>query len=105
MLILSSGMFCRIAVTLVSDPGANLVWRDVREVVIGRIRNTREYKSSENGDMSILSLSLLPGQFMTIDMDERSVSDSFSGEINGRAVVQYYVSKNSKLFNKIDTMG
>lgn len=63
--------FDRIAVVLVSDPAANLLWKDVREVVIGRIRNTREYKADEQGDMSVISLNLLPGQFMTLPMDDR----------------------------------
>ena len=63
----------RIAITLVSDPGANLQWKDVREVVIGRIRNTREYRPNEHGDMSVLSLNLLPGQLMTMPLDERLV--------------------------------
>ena len=61
----------RIAVTLVSDPAANLSWRDVREVVIGRIRNTREYKENESGDMSVLSLNILPGQYMSLPKDDR----------------------------------
>ena len=62
---------CRIAVTLVSDPGANLIWKDVREVVIGRITNTREYRPNEHGDMSVLSLNLLPVQLLTVPMDDR----------------------------------
>lgn len=60
--------------TLVSDPAANLSWRDVREVVIGRIRNTREYRLDESGDMSVLSLNLLPGQYMSLPKDDRLVS-------------------------------
>lgn len=61
----------RIAVTLVTDPAANFMWGDVREVVIGRIRSMREYRADDSEDMTVISLNVLPGQVINDQQTDR----------------------------------
>lgn len=64
-------IFCRIAFTLITDPAAEFVWGDVREVVIGRIRSMREYRADDSEDMTVLSLNVLPGQVINDQPTDR----------------------------------
>jgi len=45
----------------VHDQSSEIKWRDVRELVVGRIRNSPESEDDEDNDNSVLSLGLFPG--------------------------------------------
>ena len=60
--ILRQGLQRRIRITMVHEVCDELGWSDVRELVVGRIRNTAECDDDEN-DMSVVSLGLFPGSF------------------------------------------
>ena len=60
--ILRQGLQRRIRITMVHEVCDELGWSDVRELVVGRIRNTAECDDDEN-DMSVVSLGLFPGNF------------------------------------------
>uniref|UniRef100_A0A8C6M4N3 plus-end-directed kinesin ATPase n=1 Tax=Nothobranchius furzeri TaxID=105023 RepID=A0A8C6M4N3_NOTFU len=56
--LLHQGLQRRIAVTIVHESGGDIEWNDIRELVVGRLRNTPE--SDENiVDPNILSLNIL----------------------------------------------
>ncbi|XP_078483621.1 kinesin-like protein KIF1A isoform X3 [Ciona intestinalis] len=69
--LLHQGIQRRIAVTIVHEHGPELVWRDVKEVVVGRIRNKLKPEESTNSTDNILSLSLLPGHYVYPPIDDR----------------------------------
>lgn len=46
-------------------------WRDVRELVVGRIRNSPESDEDEDNDNSVLSLGLFPGEYLEVPGDDR----------------------------------
>ncbi|CAH1116318.1 unnamed protein product [Phaedon cochleariae] len=71
LFLLHQGIQRRIRITIVHDPAAEMKWRDVRELVVGRIRNTPESEEDEDNDNSVLSLGLFPGEYLEIPGDDR----------------------------------
>ncbi|XP_072393950.1 kinesin-like protein unc-104 isoform X2 [Diabrotica undecimpunctata] len=71
LFLLHQGIQRRIRITIVHDPAAEIKWRDVRELVVGRIRNTPESEEDEDNDNSVLSLGLFPGEYLEIPGDDR----------------------------------
>ncbi|XP_057665128.1 kinesin-like protein unc-104 isoform X7 [Diorhabda carinulata] len=71
LFLLHQGIQRRIRITIVHDPAAEIKWRDVRELVVGRIRNTPESDEDEDNDNSVLSLGLFPGDYLEIPGDDR----------------------------------
>jgi len=65
----------RIAVTIVHDDDPDVAWTDIRELVIGRVRTTADYKQPDV-EHTVLSLNLLPAYYMDQPDDDRSVSQS-----------------------------
>lgn len=63
LFLLHQGIQRRIRITIVHDQASEIKWRDVRELVVGRIRNTPESEDDEDNDNSVLSLGLFPGKF------------------------------------------
>lgn len=61
--LLRQGLQRRIAITVHHDPGNEVVWREVHELVVGRIRNTPEWTENDS-ESTILSLSLLPARYI-----------------------------------------
>ena len=51
--------------------GLGLIWRDARELVVGRVRNTPDWRASV-ADSPVLSLSMLPAHYIKQDGDDRS---------------------------------
>ena len=49
---------------LVHDRTKDLKWKDVRELVVGRIRVTPESDIDDDLDGSVLSLGLFPGTYI-----------------------------------------
>ena len=61
---LHHGLQRRIRITLVHDTTGDLRWKDVRELVVGRIRSTPESDLDDDLDGSVLSLGLFPGEYL-----------------------------------------
>ena len=69
---LHHGLQRRIRLTIVHER-ADLRWRDVRELVVGRIRTTPDCMIDDDEDGSILSLGLFPGEILEIPGDDRTM--------------------------------
>ncbi|KAH9376748.1 hypothetical protein HPB48_010956 [Haemaphysalis longicornis] len=68
---LHQGIQRRIRLTLVHDQTPNVCWKDVREVVVGRVRSTPECEEEDN-DSSVLSLGIFPGSYLEMAGDDRT---------------------------------
>ncbi|GJQ82255.1 kinesin-3B [Trypoxylus dichotomus] len=73
LFLLHQGIQRRIRITIVHDQAAEIRWKDVRELVVGRIRNTPESDEDEDNDNSVLSLGLFPGEYLEIPGDDRTM--------------------------------
>ncbi|XP_050299127.1 kinesin-like protein unc-104 isoform X2 [Anthonomus grandis grandis] len=71
LFLLHQGIQRRIRITIVHDQASEIKWRDVRELVVGRIRNSPESEDDEDNDNSVLSLGLFPGENLEIPGDDR----------------------------------
>ncbi|KAM3835470.1 kinesin-like protein KIF1A isoform 3-T3 [Vipera latastei] len=69
--LLHQGIQRRITVTLVHETGSLIRWKEVRELVVGRIRNTPEGDESLI-DPNILSLNILSSGYIRPSQDDRS---------------------------------
>ncbi|KAK6629953.1 hypothetical protein RUM43_003774 [Polyplax serrata] len=70
LFLLHQGIQRRIRITIVHEHAPELHWKDVRELVVGRIRNTPE-SDEEDNDGSVLSLGLFPGEYVENVEDDR----------------------------------
>ncbi|XP_067369453.1 kinesin-like protein KIF1A isoform X12 [Channa argus] len=69
--LLHQGLQRRITVTIVHESGGDVEWRDIRELVVGRLRSTPE--SDENIiDPNILSLNILSAGCVRPMQDDRT---------------------------------
>ncbi|XP_054838306.1 kinesin-like protein KIF1A isoform X7 [Eublepharis macularius] len=68
--LLHQGIQRRITVTLVHETGSHIRWKEVRELVVGRIRNTPEGDESLI-DPNILSLNILSSGYIPPSQDDR----------------------------------
>nr|XP_061790559.1 kinesin-like protein KIF1A isoform X2 [Nerophis lumbriciformis] len=73
--LLHQGLQRRITVTIVHESGGDIEWRDVRELVVGRLRNTPESDESIV-DPNILSLNILSASYVRPLHDDRQFLDS-----------------------------
>ncbi|KAM5327343.1 kinesin-like protein KIF1A isoform 11-T11 [Glossophaga mutica] len=69
--LLHQGIQRRIAVTLLHETGSHIRWKEVRELVVGRIRNTPETDESLI-DPNILSLNILSSGYIHPAQDDRT---------------------------------
>ncbi|KAM9692772.1 kinesin-like protein KIF1A isoform 3-T3 [Dama dama] len=69
--LLHQGIQRRITVTLLHETGSHIRWKEVRELVVGRIRNTPETDESLI-DPNILSLSILSSGYVCPAQDDRT---------------------------------
>ncbi|XP_051482181.1 kinesin-like protein KIF1A isoform X20 [Apus apus] len=69
--LLHQGIQRRITVTLVHETGSLIRWKEVRELVVGRIRNTPEADESLI-DPNILSLNILSAGYIHPSQDDRT---------------------------------
>ncbi|KPJ15600.1 Kinesin-like protein KIF1B [Papilio machaon] len=69
LFVLHQGIQRRIRITILHEPSSDLQWSDVRELVVGRIRNTPEANedSSDGDEDGALSLGLFPGERPALD--------------------------------------
>ncbi|XP_033476672.2 kinesin-like protein KIF1A isoform X20 [Epinephelus lanceolatus] len=69
--LLHQGLQRRITVTIVHESGGDMEWRDIRELVVGRIRNTPEADETII-DPNILSLNILSAGYVRPMQDDRT---------------------------------
>ncbi|KAM9761885.1 kinesin-like protein KIF1A isoform 30-T32 [Menidia menidia] len=69
--LLHQGLQRRIAVTIVHESGRDMEWKDVRELVVGRLRNTPEGDETIV-DPNILSLNILSAGYVRPLQDDRT---------------------------------
>ncbi|XP_067309994.1 kinesin-like protein KIF1A isoform X2 [Pseudorasbora parva] len=68
--LLHQGIQRRITVTIAHETGSDIVWKEVKELVIGRIRNTPEADETII-DPNILSLNILSSGYIRPSYDDR----------------------------------
>ena len=68
--MLHQGIQRRMRITLVHEKRSDFCWKDVKELVVGRIRNTQEYQEPDP-EGTVLSLSLFPAHFLQYSNDDR----------------------------------
>ncbi|GAB1285264.1 Kinesin-like protein KIF1A [Apodemus speciosus] len=73
--LLHQGIQRRITVTLLHETGSHVRWKEVRELVVGRIRNTPETDEALI-DPNILSLNILSSGYVHPAQDDRQFLDS-----------------------------
>uniref|UniRef100_A0A3Q2CT70 Uncharacterized protein n=1 Tax=Cyprinodon variegatus TaxID=28743 RepID=A0A3Q2CT70_CYPVA len=71
--LLHQGLQRRIAITIVHESAGDIEWNDVRELVVGRLRNTQEADETII-DPNILSLNILSAGYVKPLQDDRCVS-------------------------------
>ncbi|XP_046405609.1 kinesin-like protein unc-104 isoform X2 [Ischnura elegans] len=101
LFMLHQGIQRRIRITIVHENTPELRWKDVRELVVGRIRNTPESEEEEEGDesgtcggdcdSSVLSLGLFPG--------ERVIEDAPAGDT--RSMFRFEAAWDSSLHSSV----
>ncbi|KAK7144683.1 hypothetical protein R3I94_010946 [Phoxinus phoxinus] len=73
--MLHQGIQRRVTVTIVHESGRDIEWKEVRELVVGRIRNTPEADETII-DPNILSLNILSAGYVRPTQDDRQFLDS-----------------------------
>ncbi|XP_047669896.1 kinesin-like protein KIF1A isoform X10 [Tachysurus fulvidraco] len=73
--LLHQGIQRRVTVTIVHESGGDIFWKEVRELVVGRIRNTPEADETII-DPNILSLNILSAGYIQPFPDDRQFLDS-----------------------------
>ncbi|XP_038672590.1 kinesin-like protein KIF1A isoform X18 [Scyliorhinus canicula] len=69
--LLHQGIQRRITITIVHETGNDICWKEVRELVVGRIRNTPESDDSVI-DPNILSLNILTAGYTHPSLEDRT---------------------------------
>ncbi|BFG06443.1 kinesin-like protein unc-104 [Drosophila madeirensis] len=72
LFLLHQGIQRRIRITIVHEPTPEVKWKDINELVVGRIRNTPESSDEQDEDACVLSLGLFPGEVLDVPGDDRS---------------------------------
>lgn len=100
----SKGIQRRIRITIVHDQAAEIRWKDVRELVVGRIRNTPESDEDEDNDNSVLSLGLFPGEYLEIPGDDRTMfrfEAAWDSSLHNSALLNRVTSPGEQIFMTI----
>eukprot|EP00062_Callorhinchus_milii_P000354 gi/632934271/ref/XP_007905678.1/ PREDICTED: kinesin-like protein KIF1A isoform X3 [Callorhinchus milii] len=103
--LLHQGIQRRITVTIVHETGSDIHWKEVRELVVGRIRNTPESDDSII-DPNILSLNILTAGYMYPSQEDRQFLDSDMPRTFYRFEASWDSSMhNSLLLNRVTPYG
>lgn len=70
LFMLHQGLQRRIRITIVYETAPELRWKEIRELVVGRIRNIPQSEDDDT-DNSVLSLGLFPGEYLEIPGEDR----------------------------------
>ncbi|XP_018048846.1 PREDICTED: kinesin-like protein unc-104 isoform X11 [Atta colombica] len=103
LFLLHQGIQRRIRITIVHEPASELRWKDVRELVVGRIRNTPEPEEEDN-DSSVLSLGLFPGEYLEIPGDDRIMfrfEAAWDSSLHNSALLNRVTSYGEQIFMTI----
>ncbi|XP_015831894.3 kinesin-like protein KIF1A isoform X14 [Nothobranchius furzeri] len=93
--LLHQGLQRRIAVTIVHESGGDIEWNDIRELVVGRLRNTPE--SDENiVDPNILSLNILSAGYIRPLQEDR-----ISPGVDHRTFYRFEAAWDSSMHNSL----
>ncbi|XP_057359334.1 kinesin-like protein KIF1A isoform X11 [Manis pentadactyla] len=102
--LLHQGIQRRITVTLLHETGGHIRWKEVRELVVGRIRNTPETDESLI-DPNILSLNILSSGYIHPAQDDRQFLDSDMPSISfghdTRTFYQFEAAWDSSMHNTL----
>lgn len=72
LFLLHQGIQRRIRITIVHEQSTELKWKEIRELVVGRIRISPEpAEELDDEDSCVLSLGLFPGEYIEIPGDDR----------------------------------
>uniref|UniRef100_A0A096M7T5 Kinesin family member 1A n=1 Tax=Poecilia formosa TaxID=48698 RepID=A0A096M7T5_POEFO len=93
--LLHQGLQRRIAVTIVHESAGDIEWNDVRELVVGRLRNTLEADETVI-DPNILSLNILSAGYVKPLQD-----DSISLGIDHRTFYRFEAAWDSSMHNSL----
>ncbi|KAK2579257.1 hypothetical protein KPH14_008221 [Odynerus spinipes] len=103
LFLLHQGIQRRIRITIVHEPASELRWKDVRELVVGRIRNTPEPEEEDN-DSSVLSLGLFPGEYLEVPGDDRCMfrfEAAWDSSLHNSALLNRVTSYGEQIFMTI----
>ncbi|XP_023195181.1 kinesin-like protein KIF1A isoform X6 [Xiphophorus maculatus] len=102
--LLHQGLQRRIAVTIVHESAGDIEWNDVRELVVGRLRNTLEADETVI-DPNILSLNILSAGYVEPLQDDRQFLDSdmpsISLGIDHRTFYRFEAAWDSSMHNSL----
>ncbi|XP_074524157.1 kinesin-like protein KIF1A isoform X12 [Halichoeres trimaculatus] len=93
--LLHQGLQRRITVTIVHESGGDMEWRDIRELVVGRLRNTPEADDTII-DPNILSLNILSAGYARPMQDDR-----FSRGLDHRTFYRFEAAWDSSMHNSL----
>ncbi|KAJ6669184.1 hypothetical protein lerEdw1_007993 [Lerista edwardsae] len=94
--LLHQGIQRRITVTLVHETGSHIRWKEVRELVVGRIRNTPEGDESLI-DPNILSLNILSSGYIRPSQDDRWMENCTQPAVITKDFCMVFYSRDAKL--------
>ncbi|XP_049910478.1 kinesin-like protein KIF1A isoform X5 [Epinephelus moara] len=102
--LLHQGLQRRITVTIVHESGGDMEWRDIRELVVGRLRNTPEADETII-DPNILSLNILSAGYVRPMQDDRQFLDSdmpsISLGVDHRTFYRFEAAWDSSMHNSL----
>ncbi|XP_068599316.1 kinesin-like protein KIF1A [Brachionichthys hirsutus] len=102
--LLHQGLQRRIAVTIVHESGGDMEWKDIRELVVGRLRCTPEADETII-DPNILSLNILAAGYVRPMADDRQFLDSdmpsISLELDHRTFYRFEAAWDSSMHNSL----
>ncbi|XP_039984611.1 kinesin-like protein KIF1A isoform X2 [Xiphias gladius] len=93
--LLHQGLQRRITVTIVHESGGDMEWKEVRELVVGRLRNTPEADETII-DPNILSLNILSAGYVRPMQD-----DSISLGVENRTFYRFEAAWDSSMHNSL----
>ncbi|XP_047442586.1 kinesin-like protein KIF1A isoform X4 [Mugil cephalus] len=102
--LLHQGLQRRITVTIVHESAGDMEWKEVRELVVGRLRNTPEADDTII-DPNILSLNILSSAYVRPMQDDRQFLDSdmpsISLGVDHRTFYRFEAAWDSSMHNSL----
>ncbi|XP_077963729.1 kinesin-like protein KIF1A isoform X28 [Gasterosteus aculeatus] len=102
--LLHQGLQRRVTVTIVHESGGDMEWKDIRELVVGRLRNTPEADETII-DPNILSLNILSAGYVRPMRDDRQFLDSdmpsISLGVDHRTFYRFEAAWDSSMHNSL----
>ncbi|KAM9386111.1 kinesin-like protein KIF1A [Pholidichthys leucotaenia] len=93
--LLHQGLQRRITVTIVHESGGDIEWRDVRELVVGRLRNTPE------ADETIIDPNILSLNILSVGYVRPMHDDSISLGVDHRTFFHFETAWDSSMHNSL----